>query len=118
LAGGRYYGTPVAEFDRIKAQNKNVIMNIDVQGAKQIAKMRDDIIRIFIKPDSTENIKKRMQKAGFSKKQMAARLSDMKRELKQAKDYDYTVVNKEGKLQEAIKEVAGIIGKEISNKNK
>ena len=115
LRGGRYFGTPVEEFDRIKAQNKNVIMNIDVQGADQIAKMRDDIIRIFIKPDSIENIKKRMQKAGFSKNQMQARLADMKRELKQAEQYDYRVVNREGKLQKAIEEVAEIIKKEIRN---
>jgi len=115
LRGGQYFGTPKAELKRITAKKKNIIMTIDVQGAKQVAKMRDDIVRIFIKPDSVQNIKKRMKIAGFSKEQIAIRLNDMKRELKEARYYDYAVVNREGKLSDAIDEVAGIIKKKISN---
>lgn len=113
LRGGRYFGTPMNEFDRIKAQNKNVIMNIDVQGAYQLARVRDDIIRIFIKPDSLGNLKRRMKEARFTPEQMKARLADMRRELKEAKRYDYIVMNREGKLKDAIEEIAQIIAEEI-----
>ncbi len=65
LRGGRFFGTPVAEFDRIITHGKNVILNIDVQGAKQLSRMRDDIVKIFIKPDSFANLKRRMRAAGF-----------------------------------------------------
>jgi len=117
LRGGRYFGTPVKEFDKIHQKNKHVIMNIDVQGSKQIAKIRDDVVRIFIKPDNVKNVKERMQEAGFTEEQMKARLVDMKREMKEAKKYDYTVVNKEGELDQAIEEVAEIIKKEINSYN-
>lgn len=114
LRGGQYFGAPKAELKRIADKKKNIIMTIDVQGARQVAEMRNDIVRIFIKPDSVQNIKKRMKIAGFSKDQMIIRLNDMKRELKEAENYDYIVVNREGKLNEAVEEAAGIIKSEIS----
>ena len=114
LSGGRYYGTPVSEFDRIRAKSKNVIMNIEVQGARQLSKMRDDVTKIFIKPDSVAHLIRRMKEAGFSKEETPARLTDCKRELKDASRYDYRVVNREGKLEEAIAKVADIIQKEIN----
>jgi len=113
LSGGRYYGTPISEFDRIQEKNKNAIMKIDVQGASQVAKIRDDIVRIFIKPDSKEHIIKRMKQAGFTADQVQARLKDMERELQEAKNYDYVIVNKQGEIQNTIKKVSNIIKKEI-----
>lgn len=117
LAGGRYFGTPLSEFDRIKEQGKNVILKIDVQGAAQVAKTRDDIVRIFIKPDSVANLKKRMVRAHFTEEEMDARLEDLKREMNEMRAYDYVVVNREGKLEETVYEVAEIIRKEIRNSN-
>ena len=114
LRGGKYFGTPVHEFDRIHARNKNVVLNIDVQGARQLAGVRDDIVRIFVKPDSLEHLKERMKEAGFTKEQMEARFADTDRELKESEQYDYIVVNTEGKRTETVAYVADIIRKEIS----
>ncbi|HBH46880.1 MAG: guanylate kinase [Candidatus Jacksonbacteria bacterium RIFOXYC2_FULL_44_29] len=114
LRGGKYFGTPIEEFDRICARNKNVIMNIDVQGAKRLSRLRDDLVKIFIKPDSFDHVEKRMHEAGFGASEIKARLADAKRELGEAKNYDYTVVNYEGRLDETIAAVAEIIKKETN----
>lgn len=114
LRGGKCFGTPVSEFDRIQSHSQNVIMNIDVQGAKRLAQMRDDLVRIFIKPDKSAHLRRRMKEANFTPDQIKARLADMKREMKEMTAYDYVVVNREGRLQEAIDEVAAIIKQEIS----
>jgi guanylate kinase len=53
-----------------------------------------------------------MKLAGFNKERIQTRLADAKRELKEVKKYNYIVVNKEGKLDEAIEEIEKIITKE------
>lgn len=117
LRGGRLFGTPVSEFDRILTHGKNVILNIDVQGAKQLSRMRDDIIKIFIKPDSLLNLKRRMKAAGFPVAETRARLIDLQREMREMKRYDHVVVNREGELPAAINQVATIIKSEINKSN-
>lgn len=114
LRGGRLFGTPVAEFDRILTHGKNVILNIDVQGAKQLTRARDDIVKIFIKPDSLVNLKRRMKAAGFPAAETRARLVDLQREIREMKRYDHVVVNREGELTAAINQVAAIIRSEIN----
>jgi guanylate kinase len=112
LRGGEYFGTPANEVARIKKKNKNVLITVDVQGAQQLSKKLKNIVKIFIKPDSLENLKRRMKLAGFNKERIQTRLADAKRELKEVKKYNYIVVNKEGKLDEAIEEIEKIITKE------
>ena len=113
-SGNRYYGTPIREVRRALQEKKHILLNIDVQGATQVVKKCPDAVRIFIKPDSVGALRRRMEQAGFTRDQIAARLQDAKRELHAARDYDYVVVNREGELRQAIARVAAIIKKEIS----
>lgn len=110
---GRFYGTPVHEIYRIQKSGKRVLMNIDVQGAREVARKIPGVVRIFIKPDSLLNLRRRMESAGFTAEQVADRLKNAKRELAEAKNYEYVVVNREGALEEAIEEVARIIRDEL-----
>ncbi|MEK9165342.1 MAG: hypothetical protein AAB525_00590 [Patescibacteria group bacterium] len=119
LRGNEYFGTPALEIDRIKNKGKNIIWTIDVQGAEQIRKqLKSQTVFIFVKPASLDDLKSRMQKAWFNSREVKIRLDDAKREFKEARKYDYVVVNREGKLNEAVEEAAGIIKKEISDKSK
>ncbi|MBI4359661.1 MAG: guanylate kinase [Candidatus Jacksonbacteria bacterium] len=115
IYSGRYYGTPLHEILRIQKTGKHALMNIEVQGAAKVARKMPGVVRIFIKPDSLLNLRKRMERAGFTKDQIVDRLITAKRELIAAKKYDYTVVNKEGNLRQTIAKVEAIIRKEIQN---
>lgn len=112
-SGGRYYGTPMQEIRRARSERKHIILNIDVQGAAQVILKEKNAIRIFIKPDSLQTLKRRMSRAGFSKEQIVARMEDAAQELQEAGAYDYVVVNREGKLGDAVEEVINIIKKEL-----
>ena len=112
-SGGRYYGTPMQEIRRARSERKHIVLNIDVQGAAQVVLKEKSAIRIFIKPDSLQTLRRRMYKAGFAKEQISARLEDAKRELQESGAYDYVVVNREGKLEDAVQEVVNIIKKEL-----
>jgi len=118
LRGGNYFGTPFDAIEKIEKQGKNVIMTIDVQGAKQVRGKRSDLVSIFIKPDSLASLKRRMEKANFTKEEIKARLIDYRRELKEEKNYQYSIINYEGQLDQTIKEVAEIIRYELFQSEK
>lgn len=104
-----YYGAPKSNLNKILQQQKNPILEIEVRGAKQIKKKFPEAIRIFIKPDSEENLISRMNLMNFSKQEKNARLKIMRAELNQAKNYDHQVINYEGRLGQVIEETAVII---------
>lgn len=115
---GRYYGTPRHELRRIFQAGRHALLNIEVHGASHIARRLRNVVRIFIKPDSLANLKKRMKRAGFTRAEIVDRMARVKRELAASKEYDHIVVNREGHLQETIREVAGIIESYSSIKTK
>lgn len=117
LRGGEYFGTPASEIERIENKGKNIIWTIDVQGAKQVRKrLKDKTVLIFIKPEFLDDLKLRMRKAGFNGGEIKIRLDDAKREFKEAKKYDYVIINREGELNKAIEEVRDVINKFLTNK--
>lgn len=104
-----YYGAPKSNLNKILQRQKNPILEIEAGGAEQIKKKFPEAIRIFIKPDSEENLIRRMNLINFSEQEKNARLKIMRAEINQAKNYDYQIINREGHLNQAIEEVAGII---------
>lgn len=107
----KYFGTPKQAVLDLLAQGKNVILKIDVRGAKQIKEKFSQVITIFIMPDSLDNLKKRMEHKHFSPEQMTIRRQEAMNEIEEAKSYDYRVINEEGKLEQTVNQVVDILNK-------
>ncbi len=107
----KYFGTPKQAVLDLLAQGKNVILKIDVRGARQIKEKFSQVVTIFIMPDSLDNLKARMEKKGFSPEQMKIRWQEAMNEIEAAKDYNYKVINEEGKLEQTVDQVVDILNK-------
>ena len=89
-----FYGTPKKYVDEAMDQGKDVILDIELQGALQVCAKRPETIRIFIAPPSWEELERRLTARGTdSPEKIEKRLLRAKVEMNAAKDYDYFVVN-------------------------
>ena len=107
---GNFYGTLKAELARIEGAGKNVLLDIDVQGAASIRALYPDCLDIFIEPPSIEELEKRLRKRGSEDEEsLARRLAAAQREIDEAESgkFKHIVVNEE--LERTVKEVEGII---------
>ena len=91
---GNRYGTPRAEVEERMAQGDQVVLEIDVQGALQVMQRRPDAISVFIAPPSYAELKRRLAGRGDTPPDIAARrLHIALEECRQAKHYQYTIIN-------------------------
>ncbi len=91
-----YYGTPKDYVEKLRNEGKNILLEIETKGAKQVIdKMHsDDEISIFLVPPSLEELEKRIRgRKTESDEVIKKRLAKAKRELKKEVLYDYVVVN-------------------------
>jgi guanylate kinase len=108
---GHLYGTLRAEVDRVLASGRHVIMDIDVQGAKQFAEAFSDSVLIFILPPSAEVLVERLTARGTEDlKSLIRRFKSAKDELKAIDLYQYVIVNDE--IESAVAAVSRIIDAE------
>lgn len=93
FAGARY-GTPRRAVDEALLLGKNVILEIELNGARQVRKSSKDAILIFIEPPSWEELTARLTKRGTeSKHSTQTRLDRAKEELSAAAEFDHVVIN-------------------------
>jgi len=105
---GALYGTLESEVDRILAQGRNVVLDIEVQGAGQVRERRGDVVSIFILPPSAEALVSRLEaRALDDRESLSRRLAQADGELQQATAYDHLVVNDD--LDLAVAAVAGSV---------
>ena len=108
---GNYYGTPKATVQKMMEEGKNVLLEIDVQGALQIKKSFPEAVLIFILPPSMQELRRRLVERGReTEEQIEERLSAVAFELDNAGKYDYAVVNDD--LDKCVQNVAEIIHSE------
>jgi guanylate kinase len=89
-----YYGTPRRPLEEQLRAGRSVVLNIDVQGARQIRAARPDAVLIFIVPPSLKTLEDRLRSRGTdSEAVIQLRLQNAVGELDQAVHYDYVVVN-------------------------
>ena len=103
-----YYGTPKAAVEEKLNEGKNVILEIEVQGALQVMNKRPDAVSIFVLPPSVEELEHRL--IGRNTEDLATiekRLAQAKEEIKHASEYQYVVVN--DRLPEAVAELEAIL---------
>ena len=105
---GAYYGTPKAEVLKILDSGKDCILEIDVQGARQVKKMYPQAILIFIMAPSMNDVKARIKARGMeNNEQIIERFRVAYNEVNEINKYNYVVVN--DNLDEAVKKVEAII---------
>lgn len=90
---GNLYGTGREEVERLLGAGRDVVLDIDVQGAMQVRKTSDPIL-IFIAPPSPAELESRLRKRGTeTEATIALRLENARREMQYAEGYDYLIVN-------------------------
>ncbi len=114
---GNLYGTLRREVERVMAQGKHVVMDIDVQGATQFVRAFPQSVTIFILPPSAEVLLDRLRaRKTESASQLAARLQSALQELQQVGEYEYVVVNDD--LERAVSSVGSIIDAETVSRER
>ena len=105
---GAYYGTPKVEVLKILDSGKDCILEIDVQGAKQVKEMYPQAILIFIMAPSMSDVKARIKARGMeNNEQIIERFKVAYNEINEINNYNYVVVNDD--LDEAVKKVEAIL---------
>jgi len=105
---GNFYGTPCHQIADLLNSGKDVVLEIDTQGATQIKKKFPQGVCIYIVPPSLDELANRIHKRGTdSLENIKTRLSCANVELKYVHNYDYVVVNDE--VQSATKKIVAII---------
>jgi guanylate kinase len=94
--GQNRYGTPRSSVEKSIAAGRNVVLEIDVQGAFQVKKAFPEAILIFVRPPSFAELEVRLEKRGTEgPNDRSRRLETAKFELEQANSFDFQVVNDE-----------------------
>ena len=105
---GNFYGTPKKYVDAAMNQGKDVILDIEVQGAIQVTSKRPDAVRIFIAPPSWAELERRLTERGTdSQEKIQKRLLRAKVEFQTAHTYDYFVIN--DTVENAVRELDAIM---------
>ena len=114
---GNYYGTGRKQVEDMLASGLDVIMSIDVKGARTAKKEYPESISVFVMPPSLGELENRLRRRKTdAESQVAIRLRESKQEVAASDEYDFLVVN--NKLDEAVEEVKQVIEKERENRKK
>jgi len=111
-----FYGTSKKFVKDNLEKNHSLILDIDVQGAKQVMESNLDPVTIFISPPSFEELSQRLENRGTDTKEVIARrLDNAKNEMKNKGLYQYSIINDD--LDDAAKELSLIFKKEMAKEN-
>ena len=105
---GNYYGTCRVETEARLASGRDLMLVIDVQGARQVRSQLPATVGIFVMPPSFQVLERRLrQRSQDTEAAMARRLATAKNEVSAWEEYDYVVINDE--LGRCVNEMAGIV---------
>lgn len=94
-----YYGTPLAEVEKLRNEGRNVLLEIEVQGCKQVQEKVPEVLTIFIVPPSMEELEKRIRGRGTEPEEIVQqRLEKATKEMEKVGQYKYAVCNDDPKL--------------------
>lgn len=104
---GDFYGTPLQNLQDAEGKGQSVVLDIDVQGARQIRERVPDALLIFILPPSGHTLLERLKGRGTESEAALRRRMDTARgELEAVREFDHVVVNDD--LDRAVEEIRGI----------
>jgi len=105
---GNYYGTPVEYVEKTLAEGKDVFLEIEVEGAKQVRKKFPDGLFIFLIPPSLSELENRIKTRGTETEELIRnRMNVAKEELKMMSLYDYVVEN--DRVEHAVEKIKSIV---------
>ena len=105
---GRLYGTPRAELERAAARGAHVVLDIDVQGARQIKARIPEAKLVFVLPPDVDTLMGRLTGRGTEDRaDVARRLKSALQELQVVEEFDYVVVNDD--LDRCVETIQGIV---------
>jgi len=108
---GNFYGSPLSAVRENLAAGYDVILEIDIKGAKKVKKHFSDGVYIFLMPPSAQELDHRIRKRGTDgPESIKLRLSSLKEEVAAITEYDYVVVN--DVLERAVQKIRNIISAE------
>ncbi|MBR1760077.1 MAG: guanylate kinase [Schwartzia sp.] len=105
---GNYYGTPLKKIEEQLGAGRDILLEIDTQGALDVQKKFPDGIYVFILPPSIEELERRLRGRGTdSEAVVTQRLAAAASEIAVAKEYAYTIVN--DKVENAVRILSAIV---------
>lgn len=105
---GNYYGTSRTAIEQVLVQGRDVFLDIDWQGARQIKQQVPSVLSIFILPPSVAELEKRLNQRGQdSQEVIAKRMQQAKSEISHVTEYDYVLVNDD--FQQCLKDLQQVV---------
>jgi guanylate kinase len=110
---GKRYGVPKGPVREALASGKDVVMRVDVQGAASIKRLFSHAVLVFLRPSSLEELEARLRaRALDDSAAVERRLARAVEEMERQHEFDYTLTNEEGRLEQTVDELLEIIEKE------
>lgn len=111
IVHGDHYGTPVENLEEAKRERQYLLLDIDVQGARQVRESAPEVVTIFVLPPSADEMLRRLAVRGSeSEGQLRRRYESALAELEAVSEFDYVIVNDD--LQVAVDDVCAILNAE------
>ncbi len=105
---GNYYGTPKAYVEQCLNEGKDVILEIEIQGALKVKEMIPETVLVFVTPPSAEELRNRLKGRGTeTEEEINKRLSRAVEEAEGVENYDYIVINDE--LEQCVEDIHAIV---------
>ncbi|MBD5106202.1 MAG: guanylate kinase [Lachnospiraceae bacterium] len=105
---GNYYGTPKEYVEEMLHQGKDVILEIEIQGALKVKEKYPDALLLFVMPPSAEELKRRLVGRGTETEEVISqRLLRASEEAEGIEAYDYILIN--DKLEDCVKELHNLV---------
>jgi guanylate kinase len=113
LYAGRRYGTLREEVERALAEDRSVVVEIELRGAREVRRVLSHAVSIFVAPPSLGELARRLEHRGTEdREELRERLAVGAWELQAMDEFDYRIVNED--VGTAIEELAGIIAAETA----
>jgi len=112
------YGTPKAAVDRMLGQGRDVLFDIDWQGAQQLSQQaKDDLVRVFILPPTRAELERRLKgRAEDPPEVVGVRMEQANNEISRWAEYDYVIVNDD--IDKAQRQLEAIVAAERLNRQR
>lgn len=106
----QYYGTPKFSVEKSLSEGKDIILEIEVNGGMKVKEQFPNAVMIMLTPPDIETLNKRLRGRGTEEEsEILERLETAKREISLLPEYDYSVVNEDGKIDECAELIYTII---------
>ena len=110
---GNQYGVPKSQIAGALKDGRDVIIQIDVQGAATVRKIASDAVFIFLAPPDIEELARRLsERMTESRQALELRLETAASEMRRAPEFDYVVVNHQDRVDDTVEEIERIVAAE------